>query len=89
MSITLHLTEEQQAWLAAQVAAGVFPSVEAAAQQAIAQRIAAEAAEIEGDALEWAKPFVDAARASVARGDALTLEEHRARNAARRNRREE
>jgi antitoxin ParD1/3/4 len=38
--------------------------------------------EEQGD-MAWAKPWVDEARADVARGDVFTLEEHRARNAAR------
>lgn len=40
MEIELDLTHEQLAWLAAQVSAGLFPSMEAAAQQAIADHIA-------------------------------------------------
>lgn len=35
------------------------------------------------DCLAWAKPLVDEARAATGRGEVLTLEEHRARNAAR------
>ncbi|MBY6243329.1 hypothetical protein K3F48_19435 [Methylosinus sp. Sm6] len=78
------LTDEQQAWLAAQVAAGVSPTMEAAVQQAIAERMASEAAGIDAADVAWLKPLVDEARASVMRGDSFTLEEHRARNAARR-----
>jgi antitoxin ParD1/3/4 len=37
----------------------------------------------EHDDMAWAKPLVDEARAAIARGDVLTLEEHRGRNAAR------
>jgi antitoxin ParD1/3/4 len=33
--------------------------------------------------LAWAKPYLDKAEADIARGDVITLEEHRARNAAR------
>ncbi len=36
------------------------------------------------DEMEWAKPLLEEARASIARGDVLTLKEHRERNAARR-----
>jgi len=39
--------------------------------------------EIEDDDFAWAKSFIDEAEADIARGDVLTLEEHRARNAAR------
>ena len=31
------------------------------------------------DDLDWAKPLVDEARASIARGEGMTLEEYRAR----------
>jgi antitoxin ParD1/3/4 len=79
--MTIDLTPEQQEWIAAHVARGDFPSVEAAAQQLIDERIAERA--IEEDDLAWAKPYVDEALAEVARGDVLSHEEHRARNAAR------
>ena len=84
MSITL--TPEQETWIKAHVATGDFASVEDAARQLIDDRIA-ELAHDEGDEpddMAWAKPLVDEARAAIARGDVLTLEEHRARNAARR-----
>ncbi|MGC1861626.1 MAG: hypothetical protein WA733_10990 [Methylocystis sp.] len=81
MPITL--TPDQEAWLQALVATGDFASIEEAARQLIDERIAEIAAEDDDD-LEWAKPLLDEARASIARGDVLTLEEHRARNAARR-----
>jgi antitoxin ParD1/3/4 len=84
MSITL--TPEQETWIKAHVATGDFASVEEAAHQLIDDRIA-ELANDEGDEqddMAWAKPLVDEARAAIARGDVLTLEEHRARNAARR-----
>ena len=83
MAITL--TPEQEAWIKAHVATGDFASVEEAARQLIDDRIA-ELAQDEGeeqDDMAWAKPLVDEARADIARGDVLTLEEHRARNAAR------
>lgn len=80
--MTISLTPEQQAWLNAHVARGDFASVEDAARQLIDERIAERALE-EGDDLAWAKPYVDEALAAAARGDVLTREEHRARNAAR------
>ena len=83
MSITL--TPEQETWIKAHVATGDFASVEEAARQLIDDRIS-ELAHDEGDEhddMAWAKPLVDEARADIARGDVLTLEEHRARNAAR------
>jgi hypothetical protein len=75
-------TSEQQQWLEAQVAAGHFPSIEAAVQAAIAAAMI-DGAQIEADDLEWAKPYVDEAQADVARGDVLTHAEHKARMAAR------
>ncbi len=84
MSITL--TPEQEIWIKAHVATGDFASVEEAARQLIDDRIAELARDEDDDSddMAWAKPLVDEARADVARGDVLTLEEHRARNAARR-----
>lgn len=83
MSITL--TPEQETWIKAHVAAGDFASVEEAARQLIDDSIAEFARDDgeEADDLAWAKPLVDEARSDIARGDVLTLEEHRARNAAR------
>lgn len=80
MPITL--TPQQEAWLKAHVASGDFASVEEAARQLIDERIAERAAE-EGDDLAWAKPYVDEARAAVARGDVVTIDEHKSRNAVR------
>jgi antitoxin ParD1/3/4 len=79
MSITL--TSEQETWLKAHVATGDFASVEEAVRQLLDERIAERAAE-ETDDLAWAKPYVDEARAAVARGEFVTLEEHKAHNAA-------
>jgi antitoxin ParD1/3/4 len=63
------------------IARGDFASVEDAARQLIDERIAERAAE-EGDDLAWAKPDVDEARAAVARGEYVSLQEHRDYNAA-------
>jgi antitoxin ParD1/3/4 len=83
MSITL--TPEQETWIKAHVAAGDFESVEDAARQLIDDRIAqlSESQVDDQDDMAWAKPWVDEARADIARGDVLTLDEHRTRNAAR------
>lgn len=48
------------------------------ALEQLAERMAEEA-----DDLAWAKPYVDEARAEVARGNLVSREEHRARNVAR------
>jgi antitoxin ParD1/3/4 len=77
MSITL--SPDQEAWLEARVARGDFASVEAAARQLLAERIA----EIEeADDLGWAKPYSDEGLAQLDRGEFVTLEEHKKRNAA-------
>ena len=79
-TMMITLKPEQQEWLAAHVTRGDFPSVEEAARQLIDDRITE--LELEGDDLAWAKPYVDEALAAVARGEFVTLEEHRAHMAA-------
>lgn len=81
-AMILNLPLEQQKWFEAQVAAGTFTSVDAAAQAVIAVAMAGHAA-IEADDRAWTAPYVDAARADVACGDVLSLDEHKARMAAR------
>ena len=75
------LTEDQEANLTALVEAGDFASIEAAARALLDERLAER--EIEDHDFAWAKPLIDEAEADIARGDVLTLEEHRERNAAR------
>jgi antitoxin ParD1/3/4 len=72
MSITL--PREQQEWLEAQVKAGIYASVDEAVASILAEHM-----HLDIDDLVWAKPLVDEARASVARGEGMTLEEHRKR----------
>ena len=79
--MTISLTPEQQVWIEKQVRRGEFASIDDAARQLIDERIAERA--IEEDDLAWAKPLVDEARASVTRGEVISREEHRIRNAAR------
>jgi antitoxin ParD1/3/4 len=76
MNITL--TAEQQRWLETEVAAGHLPSVEGAVRVAVA-----DLKSIASGDLSWARPYVEAARDAAARGEVLTLDEHRARMAAR------
>jgi antitoxin ParD1/3/4 len=78
--VTFTLTPEQEAWVAAHVESGDFPSVEAAVRQLIDERIAELA--LEEDDLAWAKPLVDEGLADLERGDVVTLEQHKARIAA-------
>jgi antitoxin ParD1/3/4 len=80
--MTITLNPDQEAWLKTRVASGDFASVEDAARKLIDERIA-ELAHAEDDDMAWAKPYVDEALAEVARGEEITLEEHKARNAAR------
>ncbi len=79
--MTISLTPEQQAWIEKQVNRGEFASIDDAARQLIDERIAERA--IEEEDLAWVRPYVDTARAAVARGDVISREEHRIRNAAR------
>jgi len=79
MAITL--TPDQEAWLQAHVATGDFPSIEEAARQLIDERIVER--ELEKDDLGWAKPLVEEGLAALDRGEIISLEEHKARNAAR------
>ncbi len=76
------LTPEQQEWLAAHVARGAFTSIEEAARQWIDERIAEHELE-ESDDMAWAKPYVDEGLAALERGEFVSLEEHKAHNAAR------
>jgi antitoxin ParD1/3/4 len=80
MSITL--PPEQEARLGKHVASGGFPSIEEAACQLIDERITERMLEADDD-LAWAKPYVDEGIAALERGDFITLEEHKTRNAAR------
>jgi len=68
MNITL--PSEQQKWLEAEVAAGRFDSMDDAVAAAVAELMS-----VDGDDLAWAKPYVEQARASVARGDVISGEE--------------
>ncbi len=68
MNITL--PADQQKWLEAEVAAGHFESIDDALAAAVAELMA-----IETDDLAWAKPYVEEARASVARGAVISGQE--------------
>ena len=65
--MTITLSPEQQRWLEADVEAGRLPSVEEAVRMAVA-----DFRTINTDDLRWAKPYVDNARQSVARGETLS-----------------
>ena len=68
--MNIKLPPEQEQWLKARVADGEFASPEAAVQQMIGDRMALEA-----DDFAWAKPYLDEARAAVARGEVISLED--------------
>jgi antitoxin ParD1/3/4 len=69
--MNVKLPPKQQEWIEAQVAAGHFESVDEALAVAVADLMA-----IHGDDLAWAKPYVDRARASVARGEVMSGEDY-------------
>jgi antitoxin ParD1/3/4 len=68
--MNISLPREQLEWLEAEVAAGHFASIDEALAVAVADLKA-----LMDDDLAWARPFVDKARASVARGDVISGEE--------------
>jgi antitoxin ParD1/3/4 len=80
--MTITLTKEQQAWISAHVAKGEFSSPEAAVRQLVDERIAEITLEEQED-LAWALPQVEEGLAALERGDVITVEEHKARNASR------
>lgn len=76
--MAIQLLEAQARWIEAKVADGTFASVDAALAEIIEERMALEA----GD-MGWAVSSVDEARADVAAGRVLSLDEHLQRNSAR------
>jgi antitoxin ParD1/3/4 len=68
--MNVSLPPEQLEWLEAEVAAGHFASIDEALAVAVADLKA-----LSEDDLAWAKPYVEQARASMARGDVLSGEE--------------
>ena len=80
--MTIILTPDQEARLKTRVARGEFASVEDAARQLIDEALLERAFD-ENDDMAWAKPYVDEALAEVERGEEISLEEFKARNAAR------
>jgi len=66
----IELPANQKQWLEAQIAAGHFTSIDEALALAVADMMA-----VETDDLAWAKPYIDEARASVARGGVIPGDE--------------
>ncbi len=67
--MTVTLPPNQRQWLEAQVAAGRFSSVEDAVQHAVADMMMLSA-----DDFEWARPYIEAADASLARGEGISAD---------------
>ena len=70
----IKLTPKQEAWLAAHVSAGAYATVEEAVQSLLDERIAEE----QDDDLEWAKPYLDEARAEIERGEGISHDNFKA-----------
>ena len=68
--MNISLPKDQLEWLQAEVAAGHFESIDEALAVAVAELRA-----LQEDDLAWAKPYVEEARASVARGDVISGEQ--------------
>ena len=68
--MNINLPPDQEQWLKVQIAHGEYASVEDAVRRMIADRMA-----LDGDDLSWAKPYVDEARAGVARGEVVSLDD--------------
>jgi antitoxin ParD1/3/4 len=64
--MNISLPKEQLEWLEAEVAAGHFSSIDEALTIAVAELKA-----LQDDDLAWAKPYVDEARAEVARDETI------------------
>ena len=76
MNITL--PREQQDWLEAQVKAGAYESIDDAVASIVAEHM-----QLDLDDLDWAIPLVEEGRATLEREGGLTIEDHRARVAAK------
>ncbi len=76
--MTITLSPEQQRFLEAEVAAGHFSSIEAAVSFAVDQLIPGDLSD-----LSWAKSYADEARAALARGEYISIDEFRQRLAER------
>ena len=68
--MNISLPREQLEWIEAEVAAGRFDSIDDAVAAAVGELMA-----LGREDLAWARPYVEQARASVARGDVLSGED--------------
>ncbi len=72
--MTITLPREQQEWLEAQVKAGAYDSIDEAVASIVAERM-----HLDIDDMSWARALVEEGRASLERGEGLSLAEHRER----------
>ena len=75
--MTITLTPDQVAWLEEQVRSGAFPSVQDGVREAVARMMPPDLED-----LEWVRPYLDEARASVARGEVVTHQQLKTEMAA-------
>jgi Arc/MetJ-type ribon-helix-helix transcriptional regulator len=75
--MTITLTPHQVAWLEEQVRSGAFTSVQDGVREAVARMMPPDL-----DDLEWVRPYLDEARASVARGEVVTHQQFKTEMAA-------
>lgn len=68
--MNIHISAEHRKWLSDQVADGTFASFDDAVAWAIEGAI-----HFSGDELNWARPFLESADASLARGEGISGDE--------------
>ncbi len=68
--MNVHLSPEHRKWLSDQVSAGTFASVDEALAWAIQGMIP-----VADDAMAWARPYLEKADASLARGEGISGDE--------------
>ena len=68
--MNIRLSTKHRDWLTTQVAAGQFASVDEAIARAVDEMMALEA-----DDFTWARPYLDKAEASLARGEGIAGDE--------------
>ena len=73
--MTVTLTPEQMRWLEEAVAQGRFSSVE----EAVRVAVVGLQTSFEPENLEWARPYIEEARAEIRRGEGVELDEFLAR----------
>jgi Arc/MetJ-type ribon-helix-helix transcriptional regulator len=77
--MTMQLPSDVQDWIDQRVRAGAFKTPEEAIAFAVRHVVSPD------NDLSWVKPLLDEARAEIARGEGISLEEFRTRMRARRD----